>query len=92
MYLFFDMLFMSWLLIVIGGLTTTICLYLLASREFSLSDKKRLGILEFGINEEKRLREKEEEKLKKLIIENYAEIIKLQDELFKLQKMNNEKD
>jgi hypothetical protein len=89
----FDMLFVAYLLILIGGLSTTYCLYKLAVGEFALSDRKRLDYTQLEIREEKQKREKEDEKLKKLAIENYTEIIEIKDELSKLQKMitDNEK-
>jgi hypothetical protein len=88
----FDMLFAAWLLILIGGLSTTFCLYSLATRSFSLSDKKRLGIVAFEIKEEERFRKREDERLKKMIIDHYTEMLKNQDNISKLQKNNDEKD
>jgi hypothetical protein len=91
MYLFtLDLLFVAYLLILIGGLSTTYCLYKLAVGEFyclyklavgefALSDRKKLDYLQLELREEKERREKTEKELKKLIIENYTEILKLQN-------------
>jgi hypothetical protein len=80
MYLFtLDLLFVAYLLILIGGLSTTYCLYKLAVGEFTLSDRKRLDYVQLELREEKERREKTEKELKKLIIENYTEILKLQN-------------